>query len=191
MRVRKRNGDHEPVNLDKIVRAVGRCCHGLRHVDPMRIATRTIAGLYDGATTQELDQLSIQTSAALTAEEPEYASLAARLLAGYLDKEVANQGIHSFSQSVEEGHRLGLINDRLLSFVQGNARKLNDTVDPRRSERFEYFGLRTVHDRYLLRHPQTLMQLHRFHQQHLLISQTILRLKNLVMKVRKKETKRN
>lgn len=155
MRVRKRNGDHEPVNLDKIVRAVGRCCHGLRHVDPMRIATRTIAGLYDGATTQELDQLSIQTSAALTAEEPEYASLAARLLAGYLDKEVANQGIHSFSQSVEEGHRLGLINDRLLSFVQNNARKLNDTVDPRRSERFEYFGLRTVHDRYLLRHPQT------------------------------------
>lgn len=155
MRVRKRNGTHEPVNLDKIVRAVGRCCHGLRHVDPMRIATRTIAGLYDGATTQELDQLSIQTAAALTAEEPEYASLAARLLAAYLDKEVANQGIHSFSQSVEEGHRLGLINERLLSFVQSNARKLNDSVDPRRSDLFEYFGLRTVHDRYLLRHPQT------------------------------------
>ncbi|MCU0659537.1 MAG: ribonucleoside-diphosphate reductase subunit alpha [Polyangiaceae bacterium] len=155
MQVRKRNGALEPVNLDKIVRAVGRCAQGLRHVDPMRIATRTIAGLYDGATTQELDQLSIQTAAALTAEEPEYANLAARLLAGYLDKEVANQGIHSFSQSIEEGHRLGLINERLLAFVQSNARKLNDTVDARRSELFEYFGLRTVHDRYLLRHPQT------------------------------------
>jgi ribonucleoside-diphosphate reductase alpha chain len=155
MRVRKRNGTFEPVHLDKIVRAISRCCRGLRHVDPMRIATRTIAGLYDGATTQELDQLSIQTAAALTAEEPEYASLAARLLAAYLDKEVANQGIHSFSQSIEEGHKLGLINERLLAFVQGNARKLNDAVDPGGSERFEYFGLRTVQDRYLLRHPQT------------------------------------
>ncbi len=36
-----------------------------------------------------------------------------------------------------------------------NARKLNDAIDDRRSELFEYFGLRTVYDRYLLRHPET------------------------------------
>ena len=48
----------------KIVRAVGRCADGLNAVDPMRIATRTISGLYDGASTEELDRLSIHTSAA-------------------------------------------------------------------------------------------------------------------------------
>src|SRR5262249_2513553 len=89
MRVRKRNGSHDPVDLNKIVRAVGRCCEGLPHVDALRVATRTIAGLYDGATTRELDQLSIQTAAALTVEEPEYARLAARLLATVISKEVA------------------------------------------------------------------------------------------------------
>src|SRR5690606_25678786 len=98
MRVRKRNGDLESVNLDKIVKAVSRGCDGLPRVDALRVATKTISGLYDGATTEELDSLSIQTAAALTAEEPEYAQLAARLLAATIDKEVAGQNIYSFSQ---------------------------------------------------------------------------------------------
>jgi ribonucleoside-diphosphate reductase alpha chain len=155
MKVRKRNGSLEPVDVNKIVRAVGRCCPGLAQVDPLRVATRTISGLYDGATTRELDQLSIQTAAALTAEEPEYSRLAARLLATYVDKEVAGQEIHSFSQSISRGHSLGLVCDRLAAFVADHARKLNAAVDPSRSDLFEYFGIRTVCDRYLLRHPDT------------------------------------
>ena len=82
MRVRKRNGDTEPVDVNKIVRAVDRVSDGLAEVDPLRVATRTISGLYDGATTAELDRLSIQTAAELIGEEPEYSRLAARLLAG-------------------------------------------------------------------------------------------------------------
>src|SRR5262249_3973025 len=113
MRVTKRSGRTEPVNLDKIVRAVSRCATGLSDVDPMRIATKTISGLYDGATTSELDRLSIQTAAAYIVEEPQYAKLAARLLATYIDKEVRGQEIQSFSQSVAAGRRLGLINERL------------------------------------------------------------------------------
>ena len=39
----------------------------------------------------------------LTAEEPEYGRLAARLLAGVIAKEVQGQEIHAFSQSVARG----------------------------------------------------------------------------------------
>ncbi|AGC46826.1 ribonucleoside-diphosphate reductase [Myxococcus stipitatus DSM 14675] len=155
MRVRKRNGTAESVDLNKIVRAVGKSCVGLSRVDVMRVATKTISGLYDGATTRELDSLSIQTAAALIVEEPEYARLSARLLATFIQKEVSNQDIHSFSQSVAAGHKHGLIADRLLQFVQANARKLNAAIDPTRNDLFEYFGLRTVYDRYLLKNPQT------------------------------------
>nr|WP_225937473.1 ribonucleoside-diphosphate reductase subunit alpha [Myxococcus sp. RHSTA-1-4] len=155
MRVRKRNGSTEPVDLNKIVRAVGRCCVGLPRVDVMRVATKTISGLYDGATTRELDSLSIQTAAALIAEEPEYGRLSARLLSAFIQKEVSNQEIHSFSQSIAAGHKHGLIADRLLQFVQANARKLNAAIDPSRNDLFEYFGLRTVYDRYLLKNPVT------------------------------------
>ncbi len=153
MRVRKRNGDLESVNLDKIVKAVSRCCDGLPRVDALRVATKTISGLYDGATTEELDSLSIQTAAALTAEEPEYAQLAARLLAATIDKEVAGQNIYSFSQCIERGVEVGMVGERLQTFVANNARKLNDAIDTAANSRFEYFGLRTVYDRYLVRHP--------------------------------------
>jgi ribonucleoside-diphosphate reductase alpha chain len=155
MRVRKRNGSYEAADVNKIVRAVARCCNGLPAVDPLRVATKTISGLYDGATTQELDRLSIQTAAMLTAEEPAYSQLAARLLSTFIDKEVTGQEIHSFSQSVAAGYRNGLVSEDLAGFVLANARKLNDAIDPSRSEAFEYFGLRTLYERYLLRHPQT------------------------------------
>lgn len=155
MTVRKRNGDSEPVDIVKIVRAVDRVSDDLSDVDPMRVATRTISGLYDGATTAELDRLSIQTAAELISEEPAYSRLAARLLAGYIDKEVRNQGVASFSQSVALGHAEGLIGDETAEFVRTNARKLDFAIDPAADHGFEYFGLRTVYDRYLLRHPES------------------------------------
>ncbi|MFI9381762.1 ribonucleoside-diphosphate reductase subunit alpha [Kutzneria sp. NPDC052558] len=153
MRVRKRSGEFEAVDVNKIVKAVGRCAVGLAEVDPLRVATKTINGLYDGATTEELDRLSIQTAAELVSEEPEYSKLAAQLLAAYIDKEVRLQGVHSFSQSIALGHREGLIGDETAKFVATHARKLDDAIDADADRRFEYFGLRTVYDRYLLRHP--------------------------------------
>jgi ribonucleoside-diphosphate reductase alpha chain len=153
MQVRKRNGDLEPVDVNKIVKAVELWVADLDEVDPLRVATRTISGLYDGASTAELDKLSIQTAAELIGEEPQYSRLAARLLAAYVDKEVRGQGVASFSQSIRYAHGLGLIGDGTAAFVARNARKLDDAVDVRGDLRFEYFGLRTVADRYLLRHP--------------------------------------
>jgi ribonucleoside-diphosphate reductase alpha chain len=147
MRVKKRNGDAEPVDVNKIVKAVSRSAQGLGRVDSMRVALKTIGGLFDGATTQALDQLSIQTAASLIAEEPEYSRLAARLLATFIDKEVQHQDVHSFSQSIGLGHRLGLVNDRVLDFVTRAQRKLNDALENDKTDRFEYFGLRTVYDR--------------------------------------------
>jgi ribonucleoside-diphosphate reductase alpha chain len=155
MCVRKRNGDTEPVDVSKIVRAVERCVGDLTDVDPMRVATKTISGLYDGATTAELDRLAIQTAAEMTGEEPQYSKLAARLLAVYIGKEVKNQNIASFSQAITLGHAEGLIGDETASFVKDNARKLDDAIDETQDQRFEYFGLRTVYDRYLLKHPSS------------------------------------
>ncbi len=154
MRVKKRNGSFEPVDVAKIVKAVHRCCDNLEHVDANRVAIRTISGLYDGATTNELDQLSIQTAASLIAEEPQYSKLAARLLSLFMDKEVKGEDIQSFSQSIRTGHRLGLISDELAEMVETNKRKINHAINTAHERNFEYFGLRTVYDRYLLKHPE-------------------------------------
>ncbi len=155
MRVKKRSGALEPVDVNKIVNAVARATEGLLGVDPMVVSTRTIAALADGATTRELDELSIRTAAGLIVEEPNYSKLAARLLSTYIDKEVRNQNAPWFSESVALGHRLGLIGDEVLEFVTAHAPALNAAINSQRDKHFEFFGLRTVYDRYLLRHPET------------------------------------
>ncbi|HWL42895.1 MAG TPA: ribonucleoside-diphosphate reductase subunit alpha [Ilumatobacter sp.] len=154
MQVRKRNGALEPVDVNKIVNAIAKAAEGLRGVDPMRVATRTISALADGATTRQLDDLSIRTAAGLIVEEPAYSKLAGRLLATVIDKEVRNQGIPWFSESIDLGHAVGIVSDEVQAFVAANAPSLNAAIDSSRDRRFEFFGLRTVYDRYLLRHPE-------------------------------------
>ncbi|MXW42777.1 MAG: ribonucleoside-diphosphate reductase subunit alpha [Acidimicrobiia bacterium] len=155
MQVRKRNGNLEPVNVNKIVNAVARCTEGLVGIDPMRVATRTISALTDGATTRELDELSIRTAAGLIVTEPNYSKLAARLLSIYIDKEVRNQNIPWFTESIKTGHNLNLISDETAAFAEKHTPELNASISSLRDRNFEFFGLRTVYDRYLLRHPDT------------------------------------
>jgi len=50
MRERTRNGSTEPFDVATILRAIDRYCAGLSDIDPFRIMTKTINGLYDGAT---------------------------------------------------------------------------------------------------------------------------------------------
>ena len=154
MRVMKRSGALEPVDVNKIVNAIARASEGLLGVDPMRVATRTISSLADGASTRELDELSIRTAAGLIVEEPNYSKLASRLLATVVDKEVRNQNIPWFSESIKVGNDEGLVADSVLEFVEANAPALNAAINSDSDRLFEFFGLRTVYDRYLLRHPE-------------------------------------
>ncbi|QDK45528.1 ribonucleoside-diphosphate reductase subunit alpha [Bdellovibrio sp. ZAP7] len=153
MRVKKRDGTLEPVDVTKIVERVTRNCQGLTQVDPLRVATKAISGLYDGATTNELDNLCIQTASLLIGEEPEYSRLAARLLGIYIDEEVRSQKIQSFADSVNYGFQAGLLSETTKNFVEANKAALCAAIEPYRTDRFEYFGLRTVYDRYLLKNP--------------------------------------
>ena len=154
MRVRKRDGSFEPVDPMKIVTRIARCAEGLDGVDPMRVATKTISGLHDGATTVELDELAIRTAATNIIEEPNYSKLAGRLLATYIHEELRNENVKTFSQSIAAGRLVGLISESTAEFVESNAQAFNAAIDHERDKLFEFFGLRTVYDRYLLRHPE-------------------------------------
>ena len=154
MRVKKRNGDLEPVNVNKIINVVLACSSHLKEVDPMRVATKVISGLYDGATTKELDKLCIQTASLLIAEDPNYSKLASRLMARYIDEEVQNQNIRNFFDSIKVGYKCGLISKSTHLFVKEHKEALNIIVDKSRSHKLEYFGIRTLYDRYLLKHTE-------------------------------------
>ncbi|GAA3147841.1 ribonucleoside-diphosphate reductase subunit alpha [Planomonospora alba] len=97
--------------------------------------------------------LAIEEAAARVISDPENSRTAAALLDGLIAEETAGHGVRTFSESVAATHAAGLVADRLAEFVAAHAAELDALV--REQTRFEYFGLRTVYDRYLLRHPET------------------------------------
>jgi len=153
MQVRKRNGSLEPINLEKIVNSIRRVCEDLGDVDVFKVATKTVGGLVDGVTTREIDLLSVRNAVGLIVEDPNYSRVAGRILANVIQKEVANQDIHSFSLSIEAGYRAGLIAETTHDLVMANKRKLNDRIHHERDWLFEFHGIQTLYDRYLLKHP--------------------------------------
>ncbi|MEU8272147.1 ribonucleotide reductase N-terminal alpha domain-containing protein, partial [Sphaerisporangium sp. NPDC049002] len=100
-------------------------------------------------------RLAIEEAAARVVTDPANSRIAAGLLAEEIADEAAAHGVRTFSESIAATHAAGLIQDELAEFVRANADVLDELVDPEGDARFEYFGLRTVYDRYLLRHPVT------------------------------------
>ena len=151
--VRRRDGTLVPVKPEKITARVTTCCYGLEHVDPELVSAKAVRGIYDGVCTTELDKLLIQTAAMMIGEDPDYSKLAQRLLYHYVVDEVTVIGVTKFSESVAYGHRAGILADSTLDFVQKHGAVLDAAIEEGRTDNFEYFGLRTVYDRYLLKDP--------------------------------------
>ncbi|SEK87627.1 ribonucleoside-diphosphate reductase subunit alpha [Nonomuraea pusilla] len=104
----------------------------------------------------EVDRrLAIEEAAARVIADPANSRVAARLLAEEIADEAAGHGVRSFSESIAATHAAGLVQDGLAAFVAAHAAELDALVADEADDRFEYFGLRTVYDRYLLRHPET------------------------------------
>ncbi|MEV6837846.1 ribonucleoside-diphosphate reductase subunit alpha [Streptomyces sp. NPDC051133] len=127
----------------------------LPDADPGRVAAAALRGRSARADEAELRELATEAAAGLISEDPAYSRLAARLLTLAIRDEAASQGVTSFTGSVAVGHREGLIADRTAAFVRLHAERLDGLVDRAADDRFGYFGLRTLHSRYLLRHPIT------------------------------------
>ncbi|RBM23240.1 ribonucleoside-diphosphate reductase subunit alpha [Streptomyces sp. PT12] len=148
----------EPVTA-ALPRTLSELAADLPDVDPRRVAAAVSRGAPPGADEAAVRELAIEAAAGLIAEDPAYSRLAARLLTLAIRDEAAGQGAVSFSASVATGHRVGLIADATAALVARHAERLDALVERSVAEgaddRFEFFGLRTVESRYLLRHPTT------------------------------------
>lgn len=153
MQVIKRDGTREDVKIEKILHAVNKACRGLSNIEAVEVAKRTINGLHDGSTTEELDALSIANAVMLMAEEPNYSKIAARMLAESVRKEVGRDV--AFRDYVRNAYELGLLSPNVLELANQDIDKIEYAIRHERDDLYEYFGLKTVVDRYLLRNPTT------------------------------------
>ena len=158
MKVKTRSGKLEAVSFDKITNRIQNLVIGLneKYVDPVVVAQKTIEGMYDGITTQELDVLSAETCAYLSSTHPDYSTLGARILVSNLHRYTPN----TFSECIEllylnkSEHTLEhapLVSKELYDLVQKNADKINQTIKNVRDFEYDYFGFKTLEKSYLLR----------------------------------------
>lgn len=158
-RAESTSGDNTEGPGATLLRTLTELTADLPDTDPGRVAASALRGRSSAADDAELRGLATEAAAGLISEDPAYSRLAARLLTLAVRDEAASQGSTSFSASVEVGHREGLIADRTAEFVRTHAARLDSLVELTLAEgaddRFGFFGLRTLHSRYLLRHPIT------------------------------------
>ncbi|MFG2310046.1 ribonucleoside-diphosphate reductase subunit alpha [Streptomyces sp. NPDC048566] len=149
----------DPVETDgpqgALLRTLTDLTADLADADPGRVAAAALRGRSANADEAELRELATEAAAGLISEDPVYSRLAARLLTLSIAAEAASQGVTTFSESVAVGHREGLVADRTAAFVRLHGARLDALIDAEGDDRFGYFGLRTLHSRYLLRHPIT------------------------------------
>ncbi|KAF3934637.1 hypothetical protein ABW20_dc0102533 [Dactylellina cionopaga] len=158
MYVYKRDGRKERVQFDKITARVSRLCYGLdsEHVDAASITQKVIAGVYQGVTTVELDNLAAETAAYMTVTHPDYAILAARIAVSNLHKQTKKQ----FSQVISDLYHYvnprnkkpsPMISKDMYETVMRHADELNSAIVYDKDFNYNYFGFKTLERSYLLR----------------------------------------
>jgi ribonucleoside-diphosphate reductase alpha chain len=157
IKVVKRNGKKEPVMLDKILDRITQQTYGLdKLIIPFEVAQKVIEGITPDIKTSTLDQLAMETAAALATKHPDYSILAARLAITNLHKETKK----SFSETVEDlykyvdpktGKHSPIVSDSFKNIVKKYTDELDSAIVHSRDHNFDYFGFKTLEKSYLLK----------------------------------------
>ena len=94
IKVKKRNGRLEDVNLDKINKCVERASEGLDSVSPSEVVLDASLQLYNKIPTAEIDKALIMSARSKIEKEPNYNYIAARMLLSNLYKEVFGKSVN-------------------------------------------------------------------------------------------------
>jgi len=154
MRVLKRNGEYEDISFDKVLIRLKNLSTDLQ-IDVSEITQKVCTRIYDGVKTCELDELAAYLCTSMTIENPEYSTLASRIIISNHHKNTSP----SFSETIQilynnkdiHGNPSPLISDELYDIVNKNKEKLNTYIDYQRDYLFDYFGFKTLERAYLIR----------------------------------------
>ena len=151
MRVVKRSGRIEDMRFDNITNRIKNLTYGLsENCDSSKVAQQVASSLYDGISAQEIDILSAEVCVGMITSDPDYETLATRIVASNIQKVCPN----NFHLAMKKLAKVGIVTEEVAR-VAGIVR--NDIV-PKRDFDFGYFGLKTLEKSYLQRLDGILME---------------------------------
>jgi ribonucleoside-diphosphate reductase alpha chain len=124
------------------------------NINASELAERLAKSVGEDVAENALLEVLIRQCAGRIMEDPDFGHLASRVLNEKIENEVAESGVHSFSDAVRMGYEQGLLTEKLYAFVEQNKNQIDISIDHSFNNLFTYFGLATVYDRYLLRLPK-------------------------------------
>ena len=153
IKVKKRDGSIEPIDLDKMHVMVEAACEGLAGVSASQVEMKSGIQFYDGITTGEIQEILIRSASDLIdLEHPNYQFVAARLLLFSLRKSVYGTKEHP----TLEGQILAAVAQKVYDhsifdkYSLEEIHKVDTYIDHDRDLLFTYAGLRQVVDKYLV-----------------------------------------
>ena len=161
--VTKIDGSREPYNADKINRAIEVATRGLddQIQKVVQIASELSLTLFDGITTRQLDEAAINAALQNVKDDPDYDTVAARLLLKTIYKQVLGDyetyddllKLHQseFPNYIKSAVKDGLLDKRMADSNVFDLKKLASVLDPSRDGLSKYLGVITNRNRYALR----------------------------------------
>ncbi|MBS0659316.1 MAG: ribonucleoside-diphosphate reductase subunit alpha [Verrucomicrobia bacterium] len=158
------DGTGQPLNVQAIRREIIRACAGYESVcDWRELAEETLQNLYDGVKQEEIEKAMLFAAKARVERDPAYSYVASRLLLNTVYREVfansnvdpasvANLHRERFAEYVQYGVEVGRLDSSLLTY---DLPRIAAALRPERDRQFQYMGMQTVYDRYLLHHRGT------------------------------------
>ncbi len=176
-KVVKRNGNTEPLDLNKLHVMVEEACNDLAGVSASQFEMQSGIQFYDGITTAEIQEILIRSASDLIdLDHPNYQFVAARLLLFALRKQINGRihDTHTVYEHTKNCVEKGVYDSEILDlYTKEEFDKLESFIDHHRDYLFTYAGLRQVVDKYLVQDRSTGAQYETPQFMYLLIAATI------------------
>ena len=153
IKVQKRDGRLEPLDINKIHFVVEEACEGLPGVSASQIEINSNIQFYDGMTTKDIQNVLVRSANDLISlETPNYQYAAARLLSYDIRKEAHGQYEYiPLLKLILRNIKLGVYDRGIVEkYTKTEIKKFNTWIKRDRDLKFTYAGLRQIVDKYLV-----------------------------------------
>ena len=158
MQVRKRSGELENIDIDKLHKVVQYACEGTSGVSPSEVEINSQIQLYNGIKSSDIQETLIKSAADLISEEtPNYQYVAGRLINYHLRKAVYGEfPPPSIFNIVTKNVELGFYDSEILSlYSQSEFDEIDKMIKHDRDEVLTYAAMEQFRGKYLCQNRAT------------------------------------
>ena len=159
IKVVKRKGHIEPLDLEKMHKMVELACDGLAGVSPSQVEIQSGIQFYDGMSTADIQEILVRSASDLIdLDAPNYQYVASRLLLFGLRKNLYGRlhELPTLIDQIQRGVDKGIYDaDILTKYNKDEITTLDNVIEHNRDYLFTYAGMRQVTDKYLVQDRST------------------------------------